>query len=67
MLASEMLKQFDGQAYLPDFEAERKLQRNLLLVFLLMVKRTGGRLAVDVSEEQLMSMIDREVGDANGE
>ena len=67
MLASEMLKQFDGQADLPGFEAERKLQRNLLLVFLLMVKRTGGRLAVDVSEEQLMSMIDREVGDANGE
>lgn len=67
MLASEMLKQFDGQADLPGFEAERQLQRNLLLVFLLMVKRTGGRLAVDVSEEKLLSMIDREVGDADAE
>lgn len=59
MLASEMLSQFDQLRIPVEFEADADLTWNLLLVLLVYVRRSGGRLAVDLSEDKLLAMLVR--------
>jgi hypothetical protein len=59
MLASEMLSQFDQLKIPVEFEADADLTWNLLLVLLVYVRRSGGRLAVDLSEDKLLAMLVR--------
>lgn len=58
MLASEMVKQLTEMPVQDGFEAERQLQFNLLICFLLAVRRGGGRLAVDMTEDALIKLLD---------
>ncbi len=59
MLASEILGNFDQLKVPVEFEADADLTWNLLLVLLVYIRRNGGRLAVDMDEEKLLSMLVR--------
>lgn len=59
MLASEILGGFDELRIPVEFEADADLTWNLLLVLLVYIRRNGGRLAVDLSEEKLLAMLVR--------
>lgn len=64
MLASEVLGKFDGLRIPVEFEADADLTWNMLIVFMVYVRRNGGRLAVDMSEEQLLAQLVRPEVDA---